>query len=153
MCRAAPVLTLAAAVLSAGCTASPALTQAQLNAIETRVVEAGFDATFNAASGALFDAGYLIFMSDRTGGLLTGVQVVDDSDWSGFWARSGDEEHLAISVQVRPETAATSLVRIKTQIDGRTKVDQKAIDEIWVLMQQQVLMSAPHVAPENGGTP
>ncbi len=146
MRRAARVLAIAAAAVAlsaGGCAATPALTQSQLNAIETRVVEAAFDETFDAASGALFDAGYIIAMSDRTGGLLTGTQVIEASAWDQFWGASPYAKHLAISVKVWAESARQSLIRIKTQVNGRTKVDQVAINEIWVLMQRQVLMTAP----------
>ena len=137
------VLACAAALANlGGCTTTPQFTQAQLNAIETRVVEADFDATFDAASGALFDAGYIVAMSDRPGGLLTGTQVTEATGWEAFWNGS-DPRFLAISVQVRRTAPQRSLVRIKTQVNGRVRVDQAAIDQIWILMQRQVLMSEP----------
>ncbi len=34
-------------------------------------------------------------------------------------------------------------VRIKTSVNGVQKVNKRAIDQIWVLMQRQVLMKAP----------
>lgn len=142
----------AAAILLAGCAAAPVYTQAQLNAIETRVVEAGAAETFDAASGALFDAGYIIAMSDRTGGLLTGTQVIEASGWDQFWGTAPYAKHLAMSVQVRAENDRQSLIRIKTQVNGRTKVDQAAINEIWVLMQRQVLMTAP-LEPQRSNDP
>ncbi len=137
------VLAAAAALVHlGGCTSAPRYTQAQLNAIETRVVEADFNETFDAASGALFDAGYIIAMSDRTGGLLTGTQVTEATGWNEFWG-GPDPRFLAISIQVRAREPDQSIVRIKTQINGRVKVDQAAIDQIWILMQRQVLMSVP----------
>jgi allophanate hydrolase subunit 2 len=71
---------LALLLLVTACSSFPGvdpedLTQSQVNTIETRVVEASLDETFTAASHALFDAGYQIAMSDRTGGLLTGTKI------------------------------------------------------------------------------
>src|SRR5262245_6341780 len=147
------LLAVAGALLPlGGCTATPKLTQAQLNAIESRVVEADYDATFDAASGALFDAGYIIAMSDRPGGLLTGTQVVEPEGWDQCW-NGPDPRFQAISVQVRHKEASRSTVRIKTQVNGRTRVDQAAIDQIWVLMQRQVLMSVPPEGEAGGHAP
>jgi hypothetical protein len=129
-------------LLLAGCASEPVYTQAQLNAIETRSVEADFDETFDAASGALFDAGYIIAMSDREGGLITGTQTKQDTGWAAFWGTSPYYRSLAMSIQIRTERSNRSLVRIKTQINGQTRVDQTAIEKIWVLMQRQVMMSA-----------
>lgn len=145
MHRNATVSVLAAAAALGhlgGCTSAPRYTQAQLNAIETRVVEADFDATFDAASGALFDAGYIIAMSDRPGGLITGTQVTEAAGWDQFWG-GPDPRLLAISIQVRSKEPDQSIVRIKTQVNGRVRVDQAAINKIWILMQRQVLMGGP----------
>ncbi len=130
-------------LLLGGCASQPVYTQAQLNALETRSVEADFDETFDAASGALFDAGYIIAMSDREGGLITGTQTKQDTGWAAFWGTSPYFRSLAISIQIRTDTPDRSLVRIKTQINGQTRVDETAIKKIWVLMQRQVMMSAP----------
>jgi hypothetical protein len=133
-------------LLLAGCASQPVYTQAQLNAIETRSVEADFDETLDAASGALFDAGYIIAMSDREGGLITGTQTMQDTGWAAFWGTAPYFRSLAISIQIRSDTPDRSLVRIKTQVNGQTRVDKTAIEKIWVLMQRQVMMSAtPHI--------
>ncbi len=137
------------ALLLAACASQPVYTQAQLNAIETRSVDATFDETFNAASGALFDAGYIIAMSDREGGLITGTQTEVAHGWAAFWGTQPYYRSLAISIQIRADGPNHSLARIKTQFNGRTQVDKAAIDEIWVLMQRQVLMSAPPLAAED----
>ena len=126
-----------------GCNSSPKYSQAQLNSIETREVEADFSTTFNAASGALFDAGYTIAMSDREAGLLTGTQAVDRSA-QRFWVSVYIEDtKFAISIQVREETSNLCTVRVKLSRNGQPFVDKEAIDKIWVLMQRQVLMKEP----------
>ncbi len=130
------------ALLLAACASKPVYTQAQLNAIETRSVDATFDETFNAATGALFDSGYIIAMSDREGGLITGTQTKQDTAWDAFWGTAPYHRALTISIQIRIDRPDRSLVRIKTQLNGQTVVDKSAIDEIWVLMQRQVMMSA-----------
>jgi hypothetical protein len=127
----------------AGCSSPLQLTQAQLNAIETREVDADLGQTFNAASGALFDMGYIIIMSDRNAGLLTGTKSNSrraDRCWVSPYIE-GDV--YAVSIQVRELTSKLSAVRVKTSYNGAPVVDKKVIDQIWVLMQRQVLMKEP----------
>lgn len=141
-----PCLAIAAAISVNGCSSSPTLTQAQLTAIETREVDATLGDTFTAASSALFDAGYTISMSDRQGGLLTGTKAKDNSS-ARFWISPAIRDtQFAISIQMRESGYRRTSVRIKTSMNGEPKVDEEAIDEIWVLMQRQVLMSEPVLA-------
>ena len=135
-------VSFSAMLLLTGCDSSNQLSQAQLNAIETREVDAGISETYNAASGALFDAGYTIAMSDRQGGLLTGTRVIDMSK-DRFWNSNIQDTRLAISMQIREISPKFCAVRIKTQVNGVPKVDKKAIDQLWTLMQRQVLMKEP----------
>jgi type IV pilus biogenesis protein CpaD/CtpE len=122
-------------LLAIGCASTQQFSQAQLNAIETREVEASMNETYNAASGALFDAGYSIAMSDRQGGLLTGTKALDRSA-ERFWVSPYIEDtRFALSIQVRETTRKNCTVRIKTSINGAPKVDKKAIDQLWILMQ------------------
>jgi hypothetical protein len=114
------------------------LTQSQVNAIETRVVEASMDETFTAASHALFDAGYQIAMSDRTGGLLTGTKIVK----AGAFQIPAVLRY-ALSIQIRKTRSRNCEARIHTTVNGEARVDKEAIDQIWVLMQRQVLMKGP----------
>jgi hypothetical protein len=126
-----------------GCNESNQLSQAQLNAIETREVDADMSETYNAASGALFDAGYTIAMSDRQGGLLTGTKAIDRSS-DRFWiSHSIEDTKFVVSMQIRETTPKVCTVRIKTSKNGVPEVDKKAIDELWILMQRQVLMKEP----------
>ena len=132
------------AVVMAGCVLfTPPLGQAQLNAIETRDVDAGFDETFSAATGALFDAGYIISMSDREGGLLTGTRSIDRSRQRRLLDSKIEDTHFAVSVMIREAGSDRCSVRIKTSVNGVQKVNNRAIDQFWVLMQRQVLMKAP----------
>ncbi len=142
------------AFLAGGCASdgvNPAnLTQAQLNAIETREIEAGIDESFSAASGALFDAGYTIAMSDKNAGLLTGRKGQDNTAsriWVSPYIRDTD---FAISVQLRSLGPTRSAARVKTSVNGEPRVKKEAIDAFWVLMQRQVLMKAP--PSETGST-
>ena len=130
-------------LLFTGCESSNQLSQAQLNALETREVDASMNETYNAASGSLFDAGYTIAMSDRQGGLLTGTRVIDKSK-ARFWISPYIEDiRLAISIQIREISPKSCTVRIKTSVNGSPKVDKNAIDQLWNLMQRQVLMKEP----------
>jgi hypothetical protein len=138
-----------------GCTSTVSpkrFTQAQLTAIETRIVDASMDDTYSAASSALFDAGYTISMSDRAGGLLTGAQGKDNTAariWISPYIR---DTSFVISIQVKSSGSRTSDVRIKTSINGQPTVDKKAIDQIWILMQRQVLMRLPPPVSSSAAT-
>jgi hypothetical protein len=130
-------------LLVIGCASTQQFTQSQINAIETREVDANMNETYNAASGALFDAGYTIAMSDRQGGLLTGTKAIDRSAARYWISHYIEDTKFAVSIQVRETSPKICTVRIKTSINGAPKVDKKAIDELWVLMQRQVLMKEP----------
>jgi hypothetical protein len=145
MCR--PITLLAglvvACIVGAGCGGGQKLTQAQLNAIETREVDATLEATFAAATGALFDAGYTVAMSDRQAGLLTGQKGKDRTMDRIMWSPSIADDRFTISISMRSIDASRTAVRIKTSVNGEPKVNKKAIDQIWTLMQRQVLMKEP----------
>ncbi len=117
--------------------------QAQLNAIETRTVEASMQETFQAASNALFDAGYTIAMSDRQGGIITGQRGKDNTAARMWISPLITDTRFVISIQVREQSDQQSDVRVKSSINGEPYVDEKAINQIWTLMQRQVLMKEP----------
>jgi hypothetical protein len=128
----------------AGCSMGPELTQAQMNALETREVDAGFNETFNAASNALFDAGYTISMSDREGGLLTGTKADNKRAERAWFNNPGiEDDQYTVSIQLRETGPQRCSVRVKTSTNGEPVVNRKAIDQFWVLMQRQVLMKEP----------
>jgi len=152
-------------LFQSGCAATRTYTQAQLNAIETREVDADMEATFSAASGALFDAGYTIAMSDRNAGLLTGTRTKSNADARG-WAGLNNalvgvnkqlnpnyigvtqntnipDDQFIISAHVTKISPKRCEVRVKTSQNGQAYVDEGAINQIWVLMQRQVLMKEP----------
>ena len=120
------------------------LTQAQMNALETREVDATFSETFNAASSALFDAGYTISMSDRDGGLLSGNKS-NNRRAERFWLKNHniEDDHFAISIQIQENGPRRCSVRVKTSVNGEPRSDKTAIDQLWVLMQRQVMMKEP----------
>ena len=134
---------LIALVIATSCQVAPKYTQAQINAIETRDVEASMSDTYTAASSALFDAGYTISMSDRQGGLLTGKRSVDKSAERMWISYTIQDEHFAVSIQIRETSESECAARIKTSKNGQAFVDKEAIDQIWVLMQRQVMMKTP----------
>jgi len=130
-----------------GCVArQPPLTQAQMNAIETREVDATLDQTYRAASSALFDAGYTIAMSDRSAGLLTGERGIDRSA-ERAWNSYVQDTKFRMSMQIMEMDSQRTSVRIKTSVNGESRTDQRAIDQVWVLMQRQVMMKEPPVLP------
>jgi hypothetical protein len=148
----AVALLAASALALPGCATQPKYSQAQLNAIEVRIVEASFDDTYTAAANALFDAGYIIGMSDKDAGLITGGQT----RMLGFWeamAADAPYQSLVMSIQIVEESENRCRVRVKTQISGITVVNREAVDAIWVLMQRQVLMSTPATLETPDGEP
>ena len=48
-----------------------------------------------------------------------------------------------ISMQMIPDGAQRTNVRIKTAVNGMAVVQKAEIDRIWVLMQRQVMMNEP----------
>ena len=54
-----------------------------------------------------------------------------------------EDTHFAISVMIREAGSDRCSVRIKTSVNGVQKVNNRAIDQFWVLIQRQVLMTAP----------
>lgn len=139
---------MTACVCLGGCRSEPRYSQAQLNALETREIDAPLAETFTAASNAMFDAGYTIAMSDRAGGLLTGTKRHDRKRDEMFVKKSNRWVDYTLSVQVRRLEPKVSAVRVKTAINGEPRVDLAAIDEFWVLMQRQVLMHEPLPKPQ-----
>lgn len=129
---------------AAGCSAPPPpLTQAQITAIETREVDANLADTYNAASSALFDAGYIIIMSDRQGGLITGRKGLDKSSERAWLSPTIRDDEFMVSIQMREAGPTRTTTRIKTAFNGEQRIDKTAIDQLWVLMQRQVMMSQP----------
>lgn len=145
--------TLLSALLLPACTIghSPKrYSQAQLNSIETRVVEAGLKETFDAAMNALFDAGYVIAVSDRDGGIITGSRAVDQTTARVLLSSAIRDTQYVMSIQVRETKAGRQCaVRVKLAVNGEARVHKETIDELWVLMQRQVLMKEPpKIEPE-----
>lgn len=141
------VVLVLATVAIAGCRtrgiAPSSLSQAQLNAIETRVIDADINEAFSAAVSALFDAGYIIAVSDREAGIITGSREINRQSERIWISPYTQDTRFAISVQLRQTNPARTSARVKLSINGEPRVDKETIDEIWNLMQRQVLMSAP----------
>jgi len=131
-------------MLTSGCQSpTPKLSQAQMNALETREVEASFDDTYRAASNAMFDAGYTIAMSDKSAGLLTGSRAKDRSSDRMWVDQSIRDTLFLLSMQITSLGPKNCTVRVKTSVNGEARVNPQAINELWVLMQRQVMMKEP----------
>lgn len=137
-------LVFCGSLLTSGCQSpAPKLSQAQMNALETREVEASFDDTYRAASNAMFDAGYTIAMSDKSAGLLTGSRAKDRSADRMWVDRSIRDTLFLLSMQITSIDSKNCSVRVKTSVNGEARVNPQAINELWVLMQRQVMMKEP----------
>jgi hypothetical protein len=142
------------ALLIAGCEAAPR-TRVELDATQEREVEAAPDRAYSAASGAVMDAGYTMDVSDADGGLLSGHKLFEHSialkvAVAIMTRGSGTvpPDLLTVCIQVRDIGNGRSAVRAQTYLNGSAELDHKAIDDLWVLMQRQVLMKElPRAGP------
>jgi len=138
--------------LLSGCAPnSRVMGQAAITNLETRVIDAPQDRVFNAALEALFDLGYTIKHSDKESGILLGErQDARKNDKAAMAFFFGITGALAVTpivynctILVKPIDKKTTDVRIKTAIDGEPKLNKKAIDQVWLYIDRQVLMGSP----------
>ena len=132
------------AIVMSGCSTNNLhkYSQAQITAMTTREVQASYSDTFKSATDALFDAGYTIDVSDRDGGILTGVQGKDRTMARVFVNEMINDTVLRVSVLLRKRTSRSTSVRLSTSKNAEPYIDEEAIDQFWRLMERQVLMTA-----------
>ncbi len=165
MTRALRVGAAGAVTMLVGCAAPPPMTQSQMDAAQVRQVEAAPDRAFNAASGALIDAGYQVHVSDGEAGLLTGEKREDPAVAANVAVMvvtalltnapmDIPPAYHAVSIQVLPGSEGRSSVRIRPFLNGLAcPCDQEdaagraTVGQIWELMQRQLLMKEPAGAP------
>lgn len=144
-------------VLCASCASTTTMTQTQLDALESRELEAPADRAFDAASHALVEAGYSIQLTDRDAGVLTGskqhepgiaprvgvaiASVVLTMGHGMLWLPP--TEH-GVCVQVLPLSGSRSGVRVCVYRDDVAISDPAVVDQVWTLMQRRAL--GPSVA-------
>lgn len=127
---------------------TPPMSQAEIKQLETRTIHASVEAVFTAATEALFDLGYLIKHSERSAGVLLGEKQHTENEWvaatehhPGHWNEKTITDNITLLIQ--PEDKRSTSVRIKTARNGEQRFNKSAIDEVWVLIDRQVLMSTP----------
>ena len=168
MNRLSPILISLACALLLGCEASPPMTQTQVDALEIREIEAPPDRAYAAASNALLDSGYQLHVSDADAGIITAERRVDPSVATntakllitailtrGMAAQDQPPDYFGVCVEILPRTASATAVRMQTYLNGRVEpadspASQKTVQELWTLMQRQVLMkdlTVPAAAP------
>jgi hypothetical protein len=139
-----------------GCSATPKYTPTQMDALQTREVEAPLNRTFDAATNALLDAGYNMLLSDADAGLLTAefrqdpavaanVAVIVGSALLTLGRAPTDlpPTYHEISLHVLPLGPSRSTVRIRCFENAQAIDEAKTVEQIWTLMQRQVLMKEP----------
>jgi len=144
-----------------GCETTQPMTATQMDALQVREVEVPPDRAFAAASSALFDAGYQIHVSDADAGLLTAERREDPSVavnatlviltailTRGGGAQDKPPDYYAICIEILPKGPNNSDVRIRPFFNGQVQTAdnpaaRKTVQEIWTLMQRQVLMKEP----------
>ena len=154
------VLLIFTTAFLSGCvtTGSRTMGQAAIKNFETRTVDASINAVFTAATEALFDLGYIIKHSDRQSGLLVGERQdarkgerAATTFWFGYAAAANVRPVVYnLTLLIKPTGDETTDVRIKTSVDGEPKLDKKAIDQVWLYIERQVLMES---GPDSSITP
>jgi hypothetical protein len=140
----------------AACAASPRpidLSPTQMEALQVRQIEVPTDRAFSAASGALVDAGYHILVSDADAGVLTAELRQDPAVAANVATVIGvavltlghmyydlPPTYHALCLQVLPDGSARSRVRIRSFVNAQGDHDPGKVEQIWTLMQRQVLM-------------
>jgi hypothetical protein len=156
----AAVLACVFAAGFAGCATDPPLTQTQMDALQVRLVEASPDRAFAAASSAILDAGYTVKVSDGEWGILTAEKRQDPAVAANVavmilstLARNPTDmppTYHAIAIQILPVSSGRSNVRIRPFLNGspcactaHDKEGRELVEQIWELMQRQLLMKEP----------
>lgn len=147
--------------LLSACETTQPMTASQMDALQVREIEAPADRAFAAASSALFDAGYQIHVSDADAGLLTAERREDPPVavnatlviltailTRGAGSTDKPPDYYAICLEVLPRDASRSDVRIRPFFNGQVQTAdnptaRKTVQEVWTLMQRQVLMKEP----------
>lgn len=140
----------------AACAASPRpdpLSATQMDALQVRQVESPVDRTFAAATGALVDAGYSVLVSDADAGVLTAelrqdpavaanvATIVSVAVLSlGHVYYDLPPTYHALCLQVLPDGPNRSRVRIRSYLNAQGHYEPEKVEQIWTLMQRQVLM-------------
>jgi hypothetical protein len=150
--------------LLGGCAASPRTTElspTQMEALQVRQVDAPAERAFSAASGALVDAGYHILVSDADAGILSAELRHDPAVAANVATIIGvavlslghvyydlPPTYHALCLQVLPDfSPARSRVRIRSFVNAQGHHDPGKVEQIWTLMQRQVLMRELPAAP------
>jgi len=137
----------------AGCGGGRRYTTTQMEALQSREVEVGAGAAFDAASGALIDSGWVLDVSDSAAGILTANKREDPSVGKhalvltlstvltlGQAPMVAEPTYFAIAIQVVGAGPARSVVRMRTFTNHEPEHEQKVVDELWGLMQRQALI-------------
>ncbi len=125
----------------------PKMGQAAIKNFETRIVDASFNDVYAASTEAFFDLGYTIAHSDKASGIVVGEKRHKKrSEWTwidGKFTKRPDSEvyeMLQLTILVKEESALQSKVRIKTSVNKQRELNKRAVNEIWLYIERQVLM-------------
>lgn len=146
------LLTFCAAIFAtSGCAflnGEPQMSQAQIKQLESRTIDAPFKEVYDASIEALFDLGYTIVHTDKESGVIMGER--SSKSYRTVWVTLADgnrspssEEYLQtkqLTILVKPEGRKQCTVRIKSSRNKESSFDKKAINEVWLYIDRQVLM-------------
>lgn len=129
MTRSLVVILCGLLVATGGCEVDQKYSQTELNAIQTREYDYGYDATFDATVGALFDLGYTVTTSDKRGGLLAAYG------------------HGGVQIKLDQAGPHRTSVRVSTVAYGQSRVDKGRIDELQRTIERRLTGWAPAPPP------
>src|SRR3954468_21114994 len=119
-----------------GCEVDQKYSQTGVNALQTREYDYGYDQTFDATVGSLFDLGYTITTSDKRGGLL-----------------AGHGPHGGVQVKLDQAGGRRTSVRISTTGYGQSRVDKPRIDELQRAIDRRLTGWAAPPSPPSAPAP
>ena len=120
--------------------------QAAIKHFETRKIDAPFDTVYEASVEAMFDLGYTISHSDKESGVIVGEKRKKKPFSEILWMSDRTKHRhdlydtLQLTLLVRPKGKNASKVRIKTDVNKQRRLNRKAINEVWVYIDRQVMM-------------
>ncbi len=151
-----PLVLLLAPVLAwSGCaTQSPmvGMSPTRQDTLQVRDIDAPPRRAFDAASGAIVNAGYTVLVTDGEAGLLSAFRREDPSVAKhaavitlstlltlGHAPMMATPTFYGVCVQVLPRPGGLSSVRICLYGHGHLKSEEAIIDDLWIQMQRDIL--------------
>ncbi len=113
----------------------------ELEAIQTRSIDAPADAVFRAAAGVMLDRGMVITMSDYPGGLVSGMIWIGVPHASPHAITPG-HTFSEVVVWVRPDGRGRTLMRVQPVSSAVPVPDAEVVSRIAARVAERTLIAA-----------